>query len=383
MRIITVTSFALGMFALTANSACGVEAATPEGDVSQAKLNPLLLDQKPGTWLKLPIKSETKPHHIHGHAGVAIDPATSKLYFFGSDTHNQHWNNDVWSFDPVSMTWTQHYLPDDRKTYQYKDGYRSTTTGRPWCMHTFSSNSWDPIQSRLIVSARPVHYGLKMLPHVKMPKDAGDCWWEFEPLENKWYPIKDAPFPQLGQTTWLPNLKKIIAFNSTNTPIALYDPKEKKFEKLAFKGKRPAGYTLKTVYDPKRDRILLLSNDKEVKLWAYEVEKKTWTGLPTKDTPVGGIYGCWALDEAADCVVALYPEDPKGAFGNRSGKGVTWVCDLETNEWKTFKPEPSAPYYGMSFKMAYDARHKATLFVVRNVCWSFKAPIKDAKAGGK
>lgn len=180
--------------------------------------------------------------------------------------------------------WKQYYKPDKRTTYRYEDGYRSTTAGRPWCMHTFSTNCWSPVGGRLVISSRPVHYGLKHLPQVKMPKKPSDCWWEFDPREKKWYPVKC------------------------------------------------------------------------------------------------GIYGCWAIDEGSDCIVALYPQNPKGAFGNRGGKGVTWVCDLEKNEWTSSVPEPSAPYYGMSFKMAYAPRHKTTLFVVGNVCWSFKAPKKDAKA---
>jgi len=338
-------------------------------------LNPILINQKPGTWLKLPDRGKLKPESIHAHAGMVINPKASKLYFFGSDTHNQNWNNDVWSYDLDSMTWAQFYKPDDRSTYQYKDGHRSTKTGRPWAMHTFSSNSWIPTENRLIVSARPVHYGLEKLSHVTIPKNATDCWWEFDPIENQWYPLKDGPFPRLGEATWVPTLQKVIAFNEANVPIAFYDPKLKQFEKISYKGKRPKGYTLKTVYDPKRNRVLLVSNDKDVKLWTYNLIQNKWKGIPTKNTPEGGLYGSWVVDERTDNVVALYPEDPKNSFSNPGGKSKTWLCDLESNVWRALSLETSAPYVGMSYKMAYDPRHQVTLLVVRNDVWSFKAPL--------
>jgi hypothetical protein len=240
-------------------------------------------------------------------------------------------------------------------------------------MHTFSSNTWDPIGNRLIVSARPVHYKVS---HVTLPKNASDCWWEFDPAENRWYGVKDGPFPRLGQTTWLPKQNKVIAFKEGNIPVAYYDPQKKSFEKLSFKGKRPKGYTLKTVYDPKRNRVLLIShNDKEEKLWAYDPIDNKWTGIATKNTPQGGLCGSWALDESADKLVALYPEDPQKGFSNPGGRSKTWLCDLKTLDWQALPMETSAPYLGMNYKMTYEPRHKVTLLVARNEVWSFKAPL--------
>ena len=338
------------------------------------ELNPLLSDQKPGTWLKLPNKGDAAPRRIHGHCGIVIDPATSILYFFGSDTHNQDWNNDVWSYDPAKTAWTQHYKPDPRSTYQYKDGYRSTTTGRPWCMHTFSLNAWDPVEKRMVVSARPVHYGLNKLPQVTMPKKAADCWWDYDPKENKWYPIKNGPYLNIGEICYIPTIKQFIGFNSGCAPITFYDPEKKSFEILkGWKGTLPKGYTRKAVYDSKRDRILLISVDN--RLWSFAYKEKKWTEVETKNKPETGLYGSWDYDASADILVSLRPDDPKGTFGNRSGKSRTVLFNFDTNEWKEHTCEPAAPYRGMSFKMAYDERHKITLYVDGNTIWSFKAPV--------
>jgi hypothetical protein len=50
-------------------------------------LNPLLLQQTPGTGTRLPRNGAVHPERIPRHAGGVIDPATSILYFFGSETH--------------------------------------------------------------------------------------------------------------------------------------------------------------------------------------------------------------------------------------------------------------------------------------------------------
>jgi hypothetical protein len=47
-------------------------------------LKPLLLQQTPGTWTRLPRSGAVHPERIPRHAGGVIDPATSVLYFFGS-----------------------------------------------------------------------------------------------------------------------------------------------------------------------------------------------------------------------------------------------------------------------------------------------------------
>ncbi len=95
-------------------------------------LNPLLLQQTPGTWARLPRSGAVHPERIPRHAGGVIDPATSILYFFGSDTHGDEWNNEVWSYDPVSMVWAQAYREDAPAAYRYLDGRKTTTTGRSW-----------------------------------------------------------------------------------------------------------------------------------------------------------------------------------------------------------------------------------------------------------
>ena len=60
--------------------------AAPSLTAGGPPLNPLLLRQTPGTWTRLPRSGAVHPERVARHAGGAIDPATSILYFFGSDT---------------------------------------------------------------------------------------------------------------------------------------------------------------------------------------------------------------------------------------------------------------------------------------------------------
>lgn len=271
----------------------------------------------------------------------------------------------------------QSYEPDNRITYQFKDGCRSTTNGRPWCMHTFALNAWDPVGKRLVVSAQPIHYGLEELQQITIPKNSMGCWWEYDPAEGLWSAIANAPELGLGHLCYVPTQKKFIAFNGGNDAVALYDPHMNSIKHLkSSHGPSPNGYTLKSAYDVKRDRILLVSWNKQSRLWAFDIKTRRWTDLKTANTPMSGIYGSWDYDVSADTIVSLWSENPEGGFSNKSGTSRTFLCDLEKNIWIEHKTEPSAPYTGMSYKMVYDPRHKVTLYLAGLDLWSFKAPVQ-------
>ena len=351
------------------------------GGNTQATLNPLLVHQRPGTWMRLPSKSPMRPGRIHDHAGGAIDPETSVLYFFGSDNHGSEWNNDVWSYNPLTMVWSQSYPEDPPATYRYLDGIKTTTTGHPWAMHSFAMNAWDPVRRQLVVGVWQMHYDLTSLPDVKIPARAGESWWQYDPSGNRWTPALRSPNLDLGHICYVASLKRIIGFDTDNMPVAIYDPEKKSFETFRsfFGGRSPEGYTLRSVYDTKRDRILLLSWDDGPNLWAFDLKKKRWTNLQVKNRPKGSVYGSWDYDQAADAIVSLWPEDPKGQFDNPSGKSRTFVIDLTQNAYREIKTQPAAPYTGMSYRVLYDARHEVTFAVEGNTVWSFKAPVPEAR----
>ncbi len=340
-----------------------------------APLNPLLLRQKPGTWMRLPSGSGPAPHKVPHHAGGVIDPATSRLYFFGSDNHGDQWNNEVWSYDPVTMTWTQSYPEDAPDTYRYLDGRKTTTTGHPWAMHTFAMNAWDAAGGRLVMGAWQMHYDLESLPQVKVPRDAPESWWQYDPPANAWTPVPRGPDLGLGHLCYVPSLGRVIGFSGDNIPATLYDPAKRTFQAVSgFVGRAPNGYTLRSAYDSRRDRILLVSWDKGPNVWAFDLRKKRWSNLGVHNRPPGDIYGSWDYHQSADALVSLWPDDPAGAFNNDSRKSRTFLVDLERNTYREIRTEPAPPYTGMSFRVLYDPRHEVTFTVEGNEVWSFKAP---------
>jgi len=341
-------------------------------------LNPLLLGQKPGTWLRLPSNPGPAPR-IHDHAGGAIDPETSTLYFFGSDNHGDEWNNEVWSYNPVTMRWARSYSEDPPATYRYQEGRKTTTTGHPWAMHTFAMNAWDAAGKRLVVGAWQMHYDLENLPQVKLPAGASETWWHYYPTSKTWTPTGRSPKLGLGHLCYVPSLNRMIGFNQDNHPVTVYDPERGAFQAVTgFEGKAPAGYTLRSAYDSRRGRILLVSWDPGPNVWAFDLKKMQWSNLQVANRPPGGLYGSWDYDQSADAIVALWPDDPKGAFDNPSKKSRTFVIGLGQNAYREVRTDPSPPYTGMSYRVFYDPRHQVTFAVEGNAVWSFKAPLVAA-----
>jgi hypothetical protein len=340
-----------------------------------AALNPLLLQQTPGTWTRLPKTGAVHPDRIHPHAGGVIDPATSILYFFGSDNHGREWNNEVWSYDPSTMTWAQSYPEDAPAAYRYLDGRKTTTTGRPWAMHSFAMNAWDAAGGRLVMGAWQMHYGLENLPHVKVQPGAPESWWEYDPASRSWTPVPRGPDLGLGHICYVPSLGRVIGFSGDNVPVTLYDPEKRTFQTFpGFRGRSPEGYTLRSAYDGRRDRVLLISWDRGPNVWAFDLKGRHWSNLQVKDRPPGTIYGSWDYDRSADAIVSLWPDDPGGGFANESGRSRTFLVDLARGAYREVQTRPAPPYTGMSFKVFYDPRHDVTFAVAGSEVWSFKAP---------
>jgi hypothetical protein len=74
----------------------------------------------------------------------------------------------------------------------------------------------------------------------------------------------------------VPSLGRVNGFSGENVPVTLYDPGKRTFEAfLGFRGRSPAGYTLRTAYDGRRDRILLISWDRGPNVWAFDLGGNT------------------------------------------------------------------------------------------------------------
>jgi len=82
----------------------------------------------------LRLKVEERRDEIN--QGLALGPIRDRLVaslqiIAARDNHGEHWNNDVWSYDPVAMAWKQFYAPDPPSSYVYRDGAKTTLNGHP------------------------------------------------------------------------------------------------------------------------------------------------------------------------------------------------------------------------------------------------------------
>src|SRR5262249_52553918 len=159
--------------------------------------------------------------------------------------------------------WQQSYPPDPPDTYRYQDGCRTTTTGHPWSMHVFAMNAWDPVGRQLVVGVWQMHYEVERLPAVQIPLNPPECWWHYDPTANTWTPVQPSPNLDLGHLCYVPRLQRLLGFTGGNVPVTLYDPAQRAFQPVTgFQGIAPEGYTLRSAYDTKRHRLLLVSWDR-------------------------------------------------------------------------------------------------------------------------
>lgn len=97
---------------------------------------------------------------FQGHAGSAYDSKRGTILVFGSDTHNEDWDNVVHEFDPAQKHWASHYLPAPSSSY-HADAMGRAVAGEqgdyPWAMHTYDAIIYDPTQDALVVTAIPLH----------------------------------------------------------------------------------------------------------------------------------------------------------------------------------------------------------------------------------
>ena len=106
-------------------------------------LNPLLLHQS-RRHLDAPAEDRRGATRRGSIATPAVRsiPRPPSCISSAATTHGDEWNNEVWSYDPVIMTWTQSYPEDAPAAYRYLEGRKTTTSGHPWAMHSFAMNAW-------------------------------------------------------------------------------------------------------------------------------------------------------------------------------------------------------------------------------------------------
>ncbi|HEB77573.1 MAG TPA: hypothetical protein ENI90_03480 [Methylothermaceae bacterium] len=151
-----------------------------------------------------------------GHGSAVIDPKRDKVYVFGSDTHNENWDNSVHEFDLTTLRWRTHYAP------AAKSSYRADAAGRavagddgvyPWAMHVFDNLVFDPRLDAVIVTARPEH---NYEAHQIAPEARIHPTWIYHLGTRTWSILANdgKPYPR--------NFAGATAYDSFRDTIVLY-----------------------------------------------------------------------------------------------------------------------------------------------------------------
>ena len=98
----------------------------------------------------------------------------------------------------------------------------------------------------------------------------------------------------------------------------------------------------------------VLGHDLCADTWRYDLEKKTWTKIGSKEHPPNRLEDGMAY--CPDIKALVY-----------AGQGKIWIMDLATGEWR--KAKTDLPRYHMGMTVFYDAPRKRMLLVKRLWLW--------------
>jgi len=125
------------------------------------------------------------------HAGSVYDSKRGTILVFGSDTHNEDWDNAVHEFDPAKKRWLSHYVSSPPSSYYADEIGRAVAGGQdvyPWAMHTYDAIIYDPVQDALVVTSQPLHNPIRSdIPEAKIHPT-----WIYDLEAHKWRMFDNA-----------------------------------------------------------------------------------------------------------------------------------------------------------------------------------------------
>ena len=309
------------------------------------------------------------------HAGIAYDTQRGTFYVFGSNTHNENWDNTVREFNPASKSWTAHYQPADSGTYRVDDrGVGVSGSDRdnvlPWAMHTFDNILYDPINDALVVTAKPDHNPIKkQLPRAPQ---IHPTWFYYLPLKTWLTPENMAQtFPQnfAGSSAYDEEREVIMSYGSS---LAELGPTRHKWQKVSVKKPNKIHHSME--YDAVRKKLFVFGDyHNSNTVWVYTPGLSSGEAGSWEEKQPGGDY-CppdqhfpVAFDRA-NGVFLLVPDNNEPSSGKKKGKGLaaksssTFVYEPDLNTYRKL-PDADLPAQGMNYMMIYDSRRQVFFLV--------------------
>jgi hypothetical protein len=201
--------------------------------------------------------------------------------------------------------------------------------------------------------------------------------WVFDPwAQVGWDARPSAPVPGIpfdAASVYVPDLKATFRF-AAGGGAWLYDAAANRWTRLAASG-GPTFQCADAVYDARRKRVLVFGGSqgeysgKSFKvtndLWTFDVARRAWAKVETRNPPPGRGWPQMALSPDADVLLvaggATGVRDPQAGIATHRD---TWALDLNTLQWRELK-DPKFPGAGPSNHMTYDPANRVFLFLGR------------------
>lgn len=278
-------------------------------------------------------------------------PERRRALFTGANHGRPHRLNDVWEFDLAAMAWHLLYAPDNPRNYadlgrdasdvEFRDGALITRRGGPAVIaHTWSGLTYDPIgRQMLFMNTWPIKQDelIRQLGGDPAARYPGPPLWAFSPETRKWSLHKSEPprprapvgalleyVPELGGAIWHLN-------NWQMRSTWLYDPAEKRWERLAVAAKKndfeqqAPSMELVGYHDPVRKLVVARQGRGT---FHFDTQTRTWTKVD--ETPSGE----GSVPDGHDARNVFYHDPVSGHgllvdFASRS----VWSYDPDRSIW--------------------------------------------------
>jgi hypothetical protein len=337
----------------------------PINPAGSGQVNPELRALPAGTWHKIHQHAD-EGFERQAHAGAAFDPVRGRLMVFGSDTHDQDWDNSVRFFDMAALRWSRAYPPDAPDTYRVNsDGVpvAGNREERPWAMHTFDSVEFDPLSDILVVASHPGHLNPNT-PHSNAIDP--ELWreiehhptWGYHVESNLWRPIalKGISYFPYG-ATFDPFARELIGVKPDGYRALSLDSGI--WRKLG-KGS-PRAWHNTAAFDSEHRIVLTFgTNWRDNSIWQFEVGGEKGRKMPTPgERPPGADSAPLVYHPGIKKVVALVERPDVGSLGITE----TWLYDTLKDSWEAV-PSADLPFaIGMNYQMVYDPNHDIMVLV--------------------
>lgn len=321
-------------------------------------------------WTRLPASNSPSPRGI---PSLAYDSASGQIILFGGNTGVVP-NNETWSYDPQTLTWTQMNPtigPSARERYDlvyvstldlillFGGGTTGMITGlrnnETWT-YDFDSDTWTEMNPAQAPSARQGHrmvYDTAADRVILFGGDRGNNeTWAYDPGTNAWTPLDPALAPSgrmVHRMAYDIESDRAVLFGGewpfdgvANDETWAYDTDANEWILLDVSTRPSSRSGHGIVYDLKSDRIVLFSGwagSAPMDTWTYDFEGNQWAlANPAAQPPVSDSFAM-AYDAQSGRAILF------GGYRYTSGvaSAETWSYDLSNDTWTNRNPVISPP----------------------------------------